>query len=284
MKKVALSDIVMIMFFVLLTTMGTASSETLTFQDSFDSGIGANWTTGTNTAMHSASAFTVEDGKVSWNQSWDYIETSAAFSGNFRVEVDIDRPGASNQCKDFSVELVNAPLYSGAVRLQYGTYKKDCIELGQAPDFTSSTQGYRGVCLSLHGTGSSYFREMDTVTPHTGTVSLTYLNGQITFAFRNSQGQTICTPAADAGDIGATKIRISSQAVQLHYVSEVRLYSLDDVPASNCAAVDLNSLNIDIPCIQVGEKKYHIKLIYDPSVQGGIYWKLDMNFLQEVTD
>lgn len=282
--------VVMFMFaiFILIVIGGTASGETLLFQDGFDSALSSNWTTGTNTAVHSGgvAAFTVEDSKLVWNQTWDYIETASAFSGNFRVEVDIERTGASSGCKDFSVELVNAPLYSGAVRMQYGTYEKDSIVLGPAPNF-SSIHGteWQGICFSSvnNTANSAYLMEMDTVLPHTGTVSLTYLNGQVTFAFMNSQGQTIQTPAANIGNTAATKIRISSPLMNLHYVNAVRIYSLDNT-AGECSVFNLNDFSINTACIQIGEKKYRLKLLYDPNIQGGIYWKLDLNSLQEVNN
>lgn len=285
MKKIL---VFMLAIFTFIIAGGTASGETLLFQDGFDSLLNSNWTTGTNTAVHGGgvAAFTTENSKLVWNQTWDYIETASAFSGNFRVEVDIERTGASSGCKDFSVELVNAPLYSGAVRMQYGTYEKDSIGLGPAPDF-SSIHGteWQGVCFStVYNTVNSYYlREMDTVLPHTGTVSLTYLNGQVTFAFKNSQGQTIQTPAANVGNIGATKVRISSPLMQLHYVNAVRIYSLDNA-AGECSVFNLNDFSIDTACIQIGEKKYRLKLLYDPNIQGGIYWKLDLNSLQELNN
>jgi len=96
---------------------------------------------------------------------------------------------------------------------------------------------------------AAYLREIDTVegVPHTGTISLTYNNGQLTMAYKNSLEQTIQTPAA--GD---------------------------------CTTIDLNSLNLNIPCLMIGGHKYRMRLLYDPSVQGGHYWKLDLTSLQEV--
>lgn len=282
MKRTTLYNLIMVLVISLCMTVGAASGQTLIFQDTFDAGLASNWTTGTNTAINSLPAFSVENGKLVWHQGWDYIESVTAFTGNFRVEVDVERPGASVGCKDFSLELVNVPAYSGAFRFQYGTYAKDSIVLGQAPNYTSRSAGFEGACIQ--NSTSSFLREMPTVQPHTGTMSLTYLNGQVIFSFMNSQGQSIQTPAATVGAIGATKIRIAATASQLHYVSAVRVYSLDDASAGDCSNLNLNNFSIEIPCIMVGGKKYRLNLLYDPAVPGGIYWKLDINSLQEVTN
>ena len=285
MKKSLSLKVLVLVIFIVLAASAMAAAETLVFNDDFTAGLG-NWQPGCNTALHTAPTLAVEGGKVVWHQGWDYIESNQAFSGNFRVEVDIERSNSSPQCKDFSLELVNAPAFAGAFRFQYGTYRKDSVLLGQAPKYnTISSFEHLGECI--HHSTSSYLREMDTVAgvPHTGTISLTYNNGQLTMAYKNSLGQTIQTPAAAVGNLGATKIRIAAVSGSPNgsgdYVNAVRVYSLDNAAAGDCTTIDLNNLNLNIPCLMIGGHKYRMRLLYDPSVQGGYYWKLDLTSLQE---
>jgi len=286
MKKSLSLKVLVLVIFIVLAASAMAAAETLIFNDDFAAGLG-NWQPGCNTAMHTGSTLAVEGGKVVWHQGWDYLESNQTFSGNFRVEVDVERGNSSPQCKDFSLELVNAPAYAGAFRFQYGTYRKDSILLGLAPKYnTRNSSEYLGECI--HQSTSPYLREMDTVAgvPHTGTISLTYNNGQLTMAYKNSLGQTIQTPPAAVGNLGATKIRIAAVSGSPNgsgdYVNAVRVYSLDNAAAGDCTTIDLNNLNLDIPCLMVGGHKYRLRLLYDPSVQGGYYWKLDLTSLQEV--
>lgn len=278
MKRAAeiLKRLVLVVF-IFLFTGSMATAETLIFQDDFTAGFD-NWQVGYNTAMHQSSQMNIEGGKLIWGQGWDYVETLQSFSGNFRVEVDVERPGASVQCKDYSIELVNAPSYAGALRLQYGLYGKDSILLGQGPDYNSVSAGYQGECI--HNSSSEFLREMDTATPHTGTASLTYQDRSLTMSFKNSSGQTIQTPSVLIGDIGSTKIRIAATSSQLHYVTAVRVYSLDSSAACGCATFDPISWGVNIPCLMIGDQKYSLKLIYDPTIPEGFYWKLDLSSLQ----
>ena len=290
MRKIITLKILLLVVFLLFSAASLAAAETLVFNDDFSAGIG-NWYAGCNTAMHSSPALAVEGSKLVWHQGWDYIESNRTFSGNFRVEVDVGRGNSSPQCKDFSLELVNAPDFAGAFRFQYGTYRKDSILLGQAPKYnTKNASEYLGECI--HNSNSSYLREMDTVvgTPHTGTISLTYNNGQLTMAYKNSRGQTIQT-AAYVGDLGPTKIRIGAVSGSPNgsgdYLTAVRVYSLDNA-AGDCATVNLDNQDgnpdIDIPCLTIGGKKYRLRMIFDPNIKGGYYWKLDVNSFQEVAN
>ncbi len=276
-KSLSLRVLVLIIFIVLVA--GTAAiAETLIFNDDFSAGLG-NWYAGCNTAMYAAPTLAIEGNKLAWHQGWDYIESNQSFSGNFRVEVDVGRDAGSPQCKDFSIELVNAPAFAGAFRFQYGTYRKDSVLLGQAPNYTCRSSNCTGACIQ--NSTSPYLQEMDTVTPHIGTVSLTYRDGQVTLAFKNTLGQTIQTPAAAVGDLGATKIRIAAVS-NYDYVNAVRVYSLDNTAAGDCSTLNLNNLNIDMPCLMIGGHKYRLRLLYDPSIQGGYYWKLDLTSIQDV--
>ena len=210
---------------VLLFCFGNiAFGENLVFSDDFSGGLSANWTTGTNTAVNSAPTVGVSGGRVEWTNGWDYIETKASYSGNFRVEVDVQRIQGSVACKDFVIEFVNARGAAGALRLQYGSINKDSINLGQGPSLDSESDGYEGVCIDDN---TGYQKEMSATSTHTGVATLTYADGKIKFGFLSSAG-TIETPWKTVGAMDATKIRIWA-TTDSRFVDEVRVYT-DDSP------------------------------------------------------
>lgn len=51
-----------------------------------------------------------------------------------------------------------------------------------------------------------------------------------------------------------------------------------------CAELDAGDFTIDIPCLMVYSVQYRARLLYDPGVAGGAYFKLDMNALEIVAD
>jgi len=257
-------------FLFSIIVCGMASGETVVFQDSFTGSLSTNWQTGTNTALNAGGPEVgVVGGSVVWTQRYDYIESKRTFSGNFRVEVDLERVAGSNQCKDFVIELTSAGNYSGILRLQYGSIVLDSINVGQAPSLNSVSAGYEGICI---GDGGPYLNEMTTVTPHRGTVSLTYQDQNVTFSFKNNEGETITTPAIPVGDIGATKIRIWA-TMNERYVDEVRVYD----PSGGCMAnttslsVDGTSYILTIPSLCIGgqtnnfDKNIRVRLQTDGS-------------------
>ena len=198
----------------------TVFGESLVFQDDFSGGLNAHWISGTNTAVNSSPTVGVNSGRVEWTQGWDYIETKTAFSGNFRVEVTLQRSAGSVACKDFVIEFVNARGYTGALRLQYGSINKDSINLGQGPSLDSISTNYEGICVNDN---TGYKKEMPTTSTHSGTATLTYADGKIKFGFLSSGG-TIETSLATVGTMDETKIRIWA-TTNSRFVDDVKVYA-----------------------------------------------------------
>lgn len=215
---------VFMMLGILLFSVVTSGADTLVFSDDFSTGFGTTWIVGTNTAVNNAPEVNVQSERVVWTQGYDYIESTGAITGSFRIEIDLERTYGSNACNDFVIELVDATGVAGALRLQYGSINKDTINLGNAPATNSSGSGYRGVCVTDQ---TGYLAEMDTVSPHKGTAAIIYKDDKVQFTFKNHNGQTIETPQKQAGALEPQKIRI--WAVGNHrFVDAVRVYTLDD--------------------------------------------------------
>ena len=239
------------MFLFSFIVCGAANSDTVVFQDSFTGALSTNWQTGTNRALNAGGPKVgVVGGRVSWTQRYDYIESKQTFSGDFRVEVDLERGAGSNQCKDFVIELVSVVNTSGILRLQYGSIALDSINVGQAPSLNSLSAGYQGICID---DGGPYLNEMATVTPHRGTVSLTYRGGNVTFSFKNNLGETITTPAVSVGEIGSTRIRIWA-TMNERYVDEVRVYNSSGGCMANTTSLEVDGASyiLDIPSLCIG--------------------------------
>ncbi len=272
MRKLFKSGLIVFCF---AAWISTAQAETLIFSDDFSRGFGANWKSGTNTSLNNRPEVSVQDARVAWQQGWDYIETVQSFEEPFRVEVDLERTQGSVQRKDFAVELVGAEGMSGVLRLGYGLDRRHIINLGQAPSRDSASLGIR----VLDDTG--YMAEMPEVLPHKGTLSLTYQENQVKVAFRNQNGETIETPWKHAGSLGARKIAIWATS-DFRFVDAVRVYSLSGAPDGKCAYLDMSNLSIVLPCLMIEGVQVRARLLYDPSVSGGIYWKLDESSLEPV--
>ncbi len=275
MRNLFKSGLIVFCFAALISA---AQAETLIFSDDFSRGFGANWTTGTNTSLNNRPEVSVQDARVAWQQGWDYIETVQSFEEPFRVEVDLERTQGSVQCKDFAVELVGAEGMSGVLRLGYGNQRWHTINLGQAPSRDSRGAAFQGVCAR---DDSGYMAERPELLPHRGTLSLTYQDNQVKVVFRNQNGETIETPWKHAGSLGARKIAIWATS-KFRFVDSVRVYSLSGVPDGECAYLDMSNLNIVLPCLMIEGAQYRLRLLYDPNVSGGIYWKLDESSLEFV--
>ncbi|WP_139786696.1 hypothetical protein [Desulfamplus magnetovallimortis] len=252
-------------------------AETLIFSDDFTSNL-SNWSTGTKESLNDAPEIYVEDGRLTWPQGYDYIETNESFTPPIRVEVDLERTQGSVGCKDFSVEFTGTDGIAGVLRLQYGATTKDTINLGSPISITQGGSSGLGVCVN---DTTGYTAEMETVSPHQGTVAMTYMDNKVKFSFTNYVGETIETPWKNFEEPGSKKIRIWATAA-FRYVDNVRIYSLSDASqgSENCASVNLTDMNIDMPCIMIDGVKYQAKFNFDPSIQGGLYWKLDPSSLK----
>ncbi len=218
-----------------------ALSETLIFEDNFTGALSTNWQIGTNTKLNSGGPQVgISGGRVAWTQGWDYIETKQTFSGNFRVEVDLERDAGSNQCKDFVIELTQAQAATGILRLQYGSYAMDSMNVGAGPLTDSIGAGWQGVCIK---DGGPYLKEIPTVSPHVGTAAMTCQDQLMVFSFTNYQGGKMETPAISLGSMGGTTIRIWATA-NSRYVDAVRVYDLSGGCPANMMGVGVEGQDI----------------------------------------
>ncbi len=238
---------------------GMANGESLIFQDSFTGSLTTNWAPGTNTSIHAGGhQLSVAGGRLAWSQSYDHIESKRTFSGDFRVEVDLERTQGSNQCRDFAFELTTAGEYTGVLRLQYGGVALDSINVGDAPSANGGGSGALGVCI---GDGGQWLVETPTTTPHSGTVSLTHQDGTLTFSYTNADGETITTGPISVGDVGDAKLRIWGMTAY-RYVDEVRVYDLADGCPSTATSLEIGAASYDltIPSLCYDGQTYEMNL------------------------
>ncbi len=238
---------------------GMANGETMVFQDSFTGALTTNWTPGTNTAVHAGGhQLAVADGSLVWSQSYDHIESKRTFSGDFRVEVDLERTQGSTRCWDFAIELTSASENTCVLRLQYGSQAVDSINVGAAPSTNTGGSTGTGVCV---GDGGQWSAEAPTASPHDGTATLTYQNGNLTFSFMNTNGETITTGPVAVGDIGETTLRIWAMT-NFRYVDEVRVYDLADGCPSSTPSLQVGASGYDltIPSLCYDGQTYELNL------------------------
>ncbi len=238
---------------------GMANGETLSLQDSFTGSLTTNWTPGTNTVKHPGGhQLAVGGGRLAWSQGYDYIESKRTFSGEFRVEVDLEKTQGSSQCWEFAFELTSASEYTGVLRQQYGSIRLDSINVGDAPSTNTGGSTSTGVCID---DGGPWLVEAETVTPHSGTATLTYQGGKLTFSFQNSAEESLTTGPVNVGDIGDSNLRIWGMANHL-YVDEVRVYDLSDGCPSTAASLEVGaaSYDITIPSLCYGGQTYEMNL------------------------
>ncbi|MCP4694321.1 MAG: hypothetical protein GY859_40185 [Desulfobacterales bacterium] len=241
MKKAICTAAFAVLFSVAIC--GLATGETLTFQDNFNGSLTTNWNPGTNTTINDGGhQLTVTGGKLAWSQGYDHIESKQTFSGDFRVEVDVERTQGSSQCWDFAIELTGVDAYAGVLRLQYGGVTNDSLNVGDAPSMTLGGSTAQGVCV---GDGGQWLVEAPTASPHTGTFSLTHQAGSLTFSFKNSAEETITTGPISVGDVGAPKVRIWGKS-NYRYVDEVRVYDLSDGCPSTATSLEIGAASYDL--------------------------------------
>ena len=49
-----------------------------------------------------------------------------------------------------------------------------------------------------------------------------------------------------------------------------------------CAQANSENYTIDMPCLILNGKAYKAKMVFDPDVPGGLYWKLDLDSFKQV--
>jgi hypothetical protein len=184
---------------------GTGAMGDTVFTDDFSSGLG-NWTVGTNTGINSSADLSVVNGEAAFSQGYNYIETNASFGDSFEISMQVRRTMGSNQNFDFLVEVVEAPDYSGLVRFQYGAKDYFIINVGSAPSITNGSETGDVVESCDPDFQQTLDRDGE---DHVGTITYTYANGAMKFAFTHDALGTIETPWVNTGaSFSSTTIRI----------------------------------------------------------------------------
>jgi hypothetical protein len=106
---------------VLIIFLGsTAKADELIFHDDFQrNDVGENWTTGAGCDQNTIK---IVNGRIQATNNCNFIETVEEFSGNLRIEFDVEKEGFLNHsCWDFYVNLtgLESNSYGGAIRFDY---------------------------------------------------------------------------------------------------------------------------------------------------------------------
>jgi hypothetical protein len=196
--------------------------ETEVLNDTFSGPLSTNWNTGTNTKNNPGGpTVAIVNGEVNFSQLYDYIETKKSFSGDLRIEMDLERISGSPQCADFYVELVDLDGVAAIQRFRYGGDAKDSINIGKPPvDGESNTWD----CIRE----PQYLKEMDHSGVSEGTLKLTYEDEKVQVSFTNEEGATITTSSVSAGSCSSTKVRIWAlgNSGSVRYLDNVKIISL----------------------------------------------------------
>ncbi len=221
-------------------TPNGSSTEELIFSDDFErSDIGEDWITG---AFCDSDTITIVDGRVQATENCNYIETVQEFSGNLRIEMDLEKVGSSDHsCWDFGVLLKDLNQYSGIIRFDWGGV--DGVAIGPEP-----------------GSGCG-----DDVTipsgVNKGKAIFTYQDGTVGFSFENDDGDIIDAGSVYAGNIDSSRIRIhlAAHSDTPRYVDNIKIYSINgacpegyvgkfsfDATLTNISEKELSNLNVEV--------------------------------------
>jgi hypothetical protein len=194
-----------------IISFGTGAMGATVFEDYFDSGLG-NWTVGVNTVLNTTPILnpggeyvSVVNGEAAFNNGYSYIETNTSFGDSFEVSMQVRRTSGSNQNFDFLVEIVEVPEYSGMMRFQYGTDDVFIINVGAAPSISGSEAGD-----AVAACNPDFQQTLDrNGEDQVGTMTYTYSEGAMKFAFTHETLGTIETPWINTGvTFSSTTIRI----------------------------------------------------------------------------
>ncbi|MEE4271184.1 MAG: hypothetical protein V2I67_05900 [Thermoanaerobaculales bacterium] len=190
---------------VVVFSGATVFGETV-LTDDFSGGL-VNWTTGTNTGINPGGPdISVVNEEVAFSQGHDYIETNSSYGDDFEISFQVRRTVGSSQNFDFLVEVVEAPDFSGLMRFRYGIEDYYVINIGSAPSTTDPSGTGDGVDTCDPDYRQTLDRQGE---DNIGTVTYTYSNGAMKFAFTQDNLGTIETPWVSTGaTFSSTKIRI----------------------------------------------------------------------------
>ncbi|THB73807.1 MAG: hypothetical protein D3926_23070 [Desulfobacteraceae bacterium] len=241
-------------FTALAITVGMFSSvraeQTLVLFDDFSGSLSTNWNLGRasdqGTGTHSLA---IVDGKLEFDQAYDYIESKATYGNDVMVQFDYSGGTGSFQKGDIWVELValtDASNYTaGIYRSQYGGYNKDCINVGRAPSTSDSTVA--DYVQRNSGYYPPYLKELDNVSPRQGKITFAYADNKVQMRFENEGAEVINTVWVSTGNFTGTKIRIwgiGGAGGQQRYIDNVKIYApsgtTDISPCTKVVVIPLN--------------------------------------------
>lgn len=211
MKRVS-----MIIFSIafLWSLCSVAYSADLIFFDDFERAeIGSNWITGSGCGTNT---ITIVNGSVQATDNCNYIETMQEFSGNVRVEVDIEKIGTQiHSCWDFVIELIGKQV--GIVRFDHDSVDGIAI-------FPPMTTWDCEVHVTTFGSA-----------PNKGKAIYTFRDGTVDFEFINEDMEVLFSNSGHMENFYSTRLRISLAGFSdtPRYVDNVKVYSLPTFPISD---------------------------------------------------
>ena len=203
--------IIFIIFIIcLLISYGIAHSDKLIFSDDFErANIGGDWITGADPG-HS-DTITIVGGRVQATDNGNYIETVGEFSGNLRIEMDVEMVGTKEHgCWDFAIALKDYYDYTGILR--FDTSGVDGVALGKFI-------GANSICGDRVTIDGSAINK--------GKAIFTYQYETVMFSFENDDGDILDAGSIHAGNLNSSRIRIHLAAYpdSPRYVDNVKIYS-----------------------------------------------------------
>lgn len=175
----------------------------LLFSDDFENDqLEDNWTTGSE--CPDRPTIQIVDGRVEATTNCNFIETRQEFSGNLKIEFDIEKVGEQNYGGwDFAVTINEAHRWAN---IRFDEHGVDGINIdGPADEFTIPGEAI-----------------------NRGTAILTYFSGMMQFVFVNDEGQELISAVRRANEFERSKIRIhiAGERATPRYVDNVRIYGI----------------------------------------------------------
>jgi hypothetical protein len=184
------------------------AAEELVFSDDFaKDDLKTRWTTGSTCEENTIK---VVAGRIQATRNCNFIESKQEFTGDLRVEVDVEKDGPSfHGCWDFYIELTGASGEAGVIRFDYDTF--DGFAIGMAGE---------GCGDKVHRPASS---------PNKGKAVLTFSAPYVSFTFVDANGKSTTVGSAYAGDLtGPSRLRIwlAAHPDTPRYLDNVKVYKL----------------------------------------------------------
>ncbi len=216
--------LVAVVFFVLIFTSMSSAEQTLVLFDDFSGSLTENWTPGRAGNLGSGHSLAIVDGRLEWDQQFDFIESKATFGNDIMVEFDYAGLNGSFQLADIWVEFValtdSARYTAGIYRSQYGAHNYDSINIGRAPSTIDYTVAERV-------TDPPYLKEIANTSPRQGKIRFVCADKRVQIRFENESAQVINSAWVPTGEFSQTKIRIWGMggSGSQRYIDNVKIYA-----------------------------------------------------------